>query len=421
MCLSIRKKAAFIAFMALVQPIHIYAQHSGIRQALEGHGVQFTGNNQVTLLTNGVEKFEDMFAAMRQAKHYIHLEYFNFRNDSIGRALFDLLGEKAAQGVQVRAIFDGFGNDSNDQPLRKRHIDSIRATGVHVYEFDPIRFPFINHAYHRDHRKIVVIDGAMAYSGGMNVADYYLHGRPEFGGWRDMHFRIEGPATVFYEYIFAQMWAKVSGERIDSLTGVRMRHANEFAGLKQDTSPTPQIVGIADRVPVRSPAIMRRSIETCIDSAQHHIQLVSPYFVPTRRVWKALKRALRRGVTIEIMVSVDGDVPLTPSIVAWHVEQLRKLGAHIYYYKGAFHHSKIMMVDDLFCTIGSTNLDARSLCYDYEVNAFILDAFTTSQLAEIFESDKAKCTLLTDENRKSVISNWKLFVGRLGNTLTWVM
>ena len=143
---------------------------------LRKEGISFSHDNSVTLLMNGQEKFDDMFSAIRQARSSIHLEYFNFRNDSIASLLFDILAEKAKEGVEVRALFDGFGNDSNNRPLRKRHLNDIRSRGIEIYEFDPVRFPWVNHVWHRDHRKIVIIDGQIAYTGGMNVADYYIKG-----------------------------------------------------------------------------------------------------------------------------------------------------------------------------------------------------------------------------------------------------
>ena len=157
---------------------------------LKENGVLFTPRNRVTLLPSGAEKFEDMFKAIEQARHYIYLEYFNFRNDSIGKALFTLLDKKVREGVKVRVIYDDFGNVSNDRPLRKRHLRQLKSRHFEVVVFDPIVFPWVNHALHRDHRKIVVIDDKVVYTGGMNVADYYIHGRPEFGKWRDMHMRL---------------------------------------------------------------------------------------------------------------------------------------------------------------------------------------------------------------------------------------
>ncbi len=123
-----------------------------IRYLQQEYDIPFSTNNRVVVFKTGQEKFDDLFAAVRQARHSIHLEYFNFRNDSISGALFDLLAAKAAEGVEVRALFDGFGNSSNDRPLRRHHVDSLRRRGIEIHEFDPLRFPWINHAFHRDHR-----------------------------------------------------------------------------------------------------------------------------------------------------------------------------------------------------------------------------------------------------------------------------
>ena len=150
-------------------------------EKLREEGITFSHDNNVTLLKNGQEKFDDMFSAIRQARHSVHLEYFNFRNDSIAMLLFDILAEKAAEGVKVRALYDAFGNSSNNQPLKKHHVKALRARGIEIYEFDPIRFPWVNHIFGRDHRKIVVIDGKIAYTGGMNVADYYIKGTEVVG------------------------------------------------------------------------------------------------------------------------------------------------------------------------------------------------------------------------------------------------
>ena len=135
-----------------------------IAHDLRKHGVTFTNNNSVTLLMTGQEKFDDMFKAIQQARKSIHLEYFNFRNDSIAGLLFRILEQKAQEGIEVRALFDAFGNASNNRPLKAHHLDEIRKSGVEIYKFDPITFPWINHVFSRDHRKIVVIDGKTAYT-----------------------------------------------------------------------------------------------------------------------------------------------------------------------------------------------------------------------------------------------------------------
>ncbi len=375
------------------------------RQVLERDlGVTLTSNNSIVLLHTGREKFDAMFSAIRQAKHYVHLEYFNFRNDSIGYALFHLLGEKAREGVEVRAMFDSFGNSSNDSPLKNRHLAAIRASGVQVEEFDPIKFPWINHAYHRDHRKIVVIDGAVCYTGGMNVADYYIHGRPEYGEWRDMHMEITGDAVAQYEALFARMWWQQTGEVLlneryapkaaayPPIAPI-VRDASEFQ-LLTDHSATAgrKTIGIVQRSPRVHNKDMREAYTAAIDAAREHVQIVNPYPTNVRSVRRALRRALKRGVRVEVMVSAKSDVPVTPDVVALEMRKLAKRGAEIYYNQTGFHHSKVMMVDGSFCTIGSTNLDGRSFLFDYEVNSFVFDRETTAQLQRIFEKDKQNCT-----------------------------
>ena len=185
-----------------------------IRREMAAYGIRFTDDNSVHVLQSGQAKFDDLFAAIRQARHSVHLEYFNFRNDSIASLLFDILREKRREGVEIRALFDGFGNDSNNQPLLKRHITALRNDSIDIHEYDPIRFPWVNHIWPRDHRKIAVIDGKIGYTGGMNVADYYIKGTEQVGEWRDLHSRIEGSAVNDLQLIFREIWFKVTGERL---------------------------------------------------------------------------------------------------------------------------------------------------------------------------------------------------------------
>ena len=389
------------------------APDSLLRAVLEqDFGIPFSDNNSVVLLHTGQQKFDAMFSAIRQARHYVHLEYFNFRNDSIGLALFRLLGQKAAEGVEVRAMFDSFGNSSNDSPLKNRHIDAIRATGVEVVEFDPIKFPWFNHAYHRDHRKIVVVDGAVCYAGGMNVADYYIHGRPEYGEWRDMHMEITGDAVTDYEHLFTRMWWQQTRQILLNEHYDALRPATDFH-LLADTTATAghKVVAVVDRAPRQRAKVMRKAYVAAIDAARHHIQIVNPYPTNVRSVRRALRRALRRGVRVELMVSAKSDVPITPDVVALEMKKMAGRGAEVYYNQTGFHHSKVMMVDGRFCTVGSTNLDARSFLFDYEVNSFVFDTQTTRQLQDIFEADKHHCTLFRAEDYRRQFSPGHRFVG----------
>ena len=413
-----------IANFCLLSAADAQRSDSTIVRQLREEGIRFSDNNSVTLLMSGQEKFDDMFCAIRQARSSVHLEYFNFRNDSIASLLFNLLAEKAKEGVEVRAIFDGFGNDSNNQPLLKKHIKAIRKRGIEIYEFDPIRFPWINHVLHRDHRKIVVIDGQIAYTGGMNVADYYINGTPQVGEWRDMHCRIDGDEVNTLQAIFLRIWNKTARQNVHGAKYFRgIRGGYYFHDLKPDTCCTAghKIVGIINREPRTSNKIIRQFYINAINDAKDSIKLVNPYLTLTGKLKRALKRAVKRGVKVEVMVSAKSDIPLTPDCVFYNVHKLMKHGVDVYIYEPGFHHTKIIMVDGLFCTVGSANLNSRSLRFDYEENAVIIDPCTTAELSHMFDHDKTRSFKLTPEKWKEFRTGWQKFVGWFAHFLAPVL
>lgn len=392
-----------------------------IVENLRDEGITFSHNNSVTLLMSGQEKFDDMFQAIRQARSSVHLEYFNFRNDSIASLLFRLLAQKAKEGVEVRALFDGFGNDSNNRPLKRKHLKQMRSVGIEIYEFDPVNFPWVNHVFHRDHRKIVVIDGKIAYTGGMNVADYYINGTEVVGEWRDMHCRIEGDEVNTLQKIFLRMWNKVTGQNVYGAKYYRGYHGADYiTGLKPDTCCTAgkKMVGIINREPRVTNKIIRKFYTDAINEAKDSIKLVNPYLTLNNTLKRALRNAVKRGVKVEIIVSAHSDIPLTPDCVFYNVHNLMQHGVDVWIYKKGFHHTKIIMVDGRFCTVGSANLNARSLNFDYEENAVIIDPCTTKELNDMFERDKAESFKLTEETWDEWRTPWQKFVGWFASLLT---
>ena len=373
---------------------------------LRAHNIAITNNNKLELLSSGRKKFASLFSKIKKAKHHVHLEYFNFRNDSIGNALFNLLAQKAQQGVEVRAMFDAFGNMSNNKPLKKQQLKQLREEGIEIVSFDPITFPYVNHVASRDHQKIAVIDGITSYTGGMNIADYYINGLPEIGAWRDMHISIKGPASEELQKAFLFTWNKETQQHIEG----KFYFPIDNDSLKAFPQHAGGQVAIVQRIPNISPKAMRQAYIAAIDAAKYKVQIINPYFTPTRSVRRALKRAAARGVRVEIMIPGKSDITFTPDAAFYTANNLRKKGLHIYIYNGGFHHSKVMMVDDRFCTVGSTNLNSRSLRYDYEINAFIFDLPITDQLVQIFQQDKQNSTILTKEEYAKR-SPWKRFVG----------
>ena len=381
---------------------------------LEKCGVSFSHDNSVTLLMTGQEKFDDLFKAIKEARSSIHMEYFNFRNDSINRELITRLAQKVKEGVEVRLLFDGFGNISNNSPMRKKDIKRIRETGIEIYVFNPVKFPWLDDIWSRDHRKIVVIDGQIAYTGGMNVADYYIKGTKQVGSWHDMHCRIQGTEVNTLQRIFLKMWNKVTKQHIGGAKYFREAGKDDyFTNLKPDTcgSAGHKMVGIINREPHTSNKIIREFYTNAIRYAKDSIKLINPYFTLNHTLKKALRDAVKRGVKVEIMLSVKSDIPLTPDCGFYNAHKLMKHGCKIYMYKPGFHHTKIIMVDGKFCTVGSANLNSRSLSWDYEANAVIIDPCTTRELNDLFDGEKKDSFILTEENWKKWRSKGDRFKG----------
>ena len=379
---------------------------SAFVQYLKSEGVPYTANNRITILNGAQVKFDSLFKDIKEAKHHIHLEYFNFRNDSINEVLLSLLAQKVKEGVEVRAMFDAFGNLSNNQPLKKKDLKAIRNAGIEIVKVDPVTFPWIDHMFSRDHRKIVVIDGKIAYTGGINVADYYLEGIDGVGEWRDMHSKVEGEAVAELQKIFIDMWQQETGERIE---GEAYYPSPEEEGSAE--------IAIVDRWPHKTPSRMRDAYANAINSAKDSIIMISPYFVPLRNVRTALEKAIDDGVKVTLVLSEKGDLPMIPDGV-WRVAyQLMERGAEVYMYTGGFNHSKVMCVDGTFCTIGSANMNSRSLIYDYETNLFVFGKEDTDELYHYIDLDKQKSFKLTKEIYKKR-SCWRRFCGWLVTLIT---
>ena len=326
-------------------------------------------------------------------------------------------------GVKVRAIFDGFGNASNNRPLRRKHLDSLHNRGIEIYEFDPLRFPYVNHIIPRDHRKIVVIDGVVAYTGGMNVADYYIKGKSEFGSWHDIHARVEGEAVGQLQKAFLDFWNIWTQQNVrgaEYYPGYRDA-TKEFSNLTPDTcsSAGKKRIAVVNQGPRSPKKPIHATFLQLINRATMQIQIINPYFTLCHHIRRALCQAIKRGVDVQVIVSAKSDIPITPRIVEHNAHLLMKKGVKVYFFEGGFHHSKIMMVDSVYSFIGSANLDSRSLSFDYECNLLIDDKPTTKVLQTIFNKDRdEKCWLLTPKTWKEKFKPSRRFAAWFWQWLT---
>jgi cardiolipin synthase len=392
-----------IGILPTVLPRQACAQTSPtdslLRSSLLRSGVSAHPEGRVEVFAQGTTKFDDLLHVIDRAQHHIHIEYFIFADDSIAHTVLAHLRQKAAQGVEVRLVIDDYKAVCRHYGYDKTRVQQLRAEGIDVRMFAPFRFPYV-HRLSRDHRKIVVVDGRVGYIGGLNVSDYYLTGDPDtYGEWRDTHVRITGEAVEVLQRYFAESFTKSGGAPFDGADYYPYTAQQGVADISYFDLPEGDLPASGITFVERSKqhkAQMRRAFESAFNSAQRKLLIVSPYFLPTAGVRRALIRAIDRGVDVHILLSHDSDEPL---LLAGNLNFARRLirhGAHVYLYRGGFHHSKILMVDDSYSMVGSANLNSRSLRWDYEASCFIYSPEVTARLTEIFNNDLSHSDIFTD-------------------------
>lgn len=344
-----------------------------IRLLLNNSDSLLTTGNQLHILNNGDETFNAIFKAIKSAKHHIHLEYYIFENDKIGSQLKKLLIDKSREGVEVRIIVDDVGS----WDLKERFFEELRENGIEIYPFMEVRFPRLTSRVNfRNHRKILIVDGKIGFTGGVNIADRYIHGKPKIGSWRDTHLQITGDAVATMQVVFAADWYFVINE---NLTGEKY-----FRPLTEEN-------GTAVQISASGPDSDWENIEqaylSAILSARKYVYLTSPYLMPPQTLVSALKTAALSGVDVRLIIPEKSDA-ITPKWCSFsYVEQFLEAGIKIYFYQKGFIHSKTLMIDDVFSTIGTTNLDFRSLETNFEINAFIYERKFTRLMLKHFIHD----------------------------------
>lgn len=364
-----------------------------------------TLDNQVGILTDGVETFDCIKAALRAAVETIHLEYYIIEDDTLGGEIADILIERARAGVEIRVIYDDVGSWS----LSNRYITRLREAGIKIRCFMPVVFPWLTSKInYRNHRKIIVIDGRVGYTGGLNIADRYIHGTKR-GVWRDTHMRIEGSAVQMLQMTFLTDWYFASGELLQD-------RALFFPEIKVRGS-------VAMQVAVSGPdsdwASIMQAYFAAITRAKQHIYISTPYFLPNEPVLVALKVAALSGVDVRIMLPRESDSKMVHWASRSYFTELLEAKIKIYLFNAGFNHSKIMTIDGEFSSIGTANMDVRSFEDNFEVTAMIYDRTVTAQLEAQLAQDIRNCTRLslTRWQKRKHKDNLKESVARLFSPL----
>ena len=358
-----------------------------IRLLLNNSDSLLTTGNDIKIYNSGKETFDAIFKALHDARHHIHLEYYILANDKIGNKNKNILIEKRKEGIEVRVIVDDVGSWS----ISKKFISELRSAGVLIFSFMEVRFPRLtSRANYRNHRKILVIDGKIGFTGGVNIADRYIEGAKGIGPWRDAHLKIVGDAVACMQVIFAGDWYFVSRR---NLTG------------KKYFPPLTESNGIPVQISASGPDSDWESIGQAfflaIASAKEKVYITTPYLMPPIQFISALKTIALSDVDVRIVIPGKSDTIMPKWSSLSYIEELLEAGVKIYFYKAGFIHSKSIIVDDNFSSVGSTNLDFRSIETNFEINTFIYDKSFTNRLEKIFFDDLANSELiLLNEWRK---------------------
>lgn len=353
-----------------------------INLVLNNSSAPFTINNRARVLTNGQETFAAILDSISKAKDHLHLEYYIVKPDNIGRKIQQLLIKKARQGVEVRLLYDGVGG----RKLKADYLNPLKDAGAEIAVYLPVKFPFFqSRINYRNHRKIVVVDGMVGYVGGLNIGDEYL-GQGKLGFWRDTHMKLEGEAVYFLQRIFLHDWHFATKKKLTS--------SKYFPELPQYGSLPVQI---ATSGPDTEWASILQSHFAVIVSARERIYITSPYFVPDESILMALKTAALSGVDVKLILPSIPDY----RIVFWasmsYLPEVIEAGVKVYLYQKGFMHAKVLLVDGVVASVGTTNMDMRSFNLNFEVNALIYDKNIVKRLEEDFYKDLEDSRLVTYE------------------------
>lgn len=380
--------------------------YSLIRLHLVSHESLYTQDNQVDIYTDGYDKFDHLFQDIRDAKQYVHIQYYIIRGDELGRKLLSLLIQKAKEGLDVKLLYDGMGCLWTPKGM----FEDLTEAGGKVVCFYPPFIPYINlRVNYRNHRKISVIDGRFAYTGGFNIGTEYVGLNKKMGYWRDTHLRIQGSAVQMLELQFLLDWRFASKEEIPLDTHISYTTPYQISNAG-DTG----IQIVASGPDSKWPSI-RNGYLKMINEANDSIHIQTPYFIPDDSLLEALKVAALSGIDVQIMIPNKPDHPFVFWASLSYMNELLQAGARCFTYEKGFLHAKTVVVDGKICSVGTANFDIRSFKLNFEVNAFIYDEKIAQKIVSSFNNDIIDSKELTQEvyDKRGTIVKFKESISRL--------
>ncbi len=379
-----RRKLKRLNTAAKTRPAKLQNYPAPLRQQVNlAHSLcsaNYHEGNEVKLFDNGTDKFNALLTDIAAAKKYINLQYYIIVDDKIGSWVLDALAERARAGVKVRVIYDHVGSFK----LSRRACRRMREAGIEAYPFFKVVFPpFGTRINWRNHRKLVVIDGEIGYIGGMNIADRYIDGGKLFDTWRDLHLRLRGPAVGALQQSFAIDWNFMGQPLIEDVAGTEV-HTESPAGMQLVTGgPTSQWMN------------MTLIFQHAISSARKCIYIMTPYFIPSEGLLHALQVAALAKVDVRLMLPRRSDSDMLRWASFSYIQECLRSGIKVYLYQKGMLHSKAIIIDDNFSTVGSTNFDFRSFEHNFEANMLIYSADFNTRMKEQFFRDQKDSVRVT--------------------------
>lgn len=362
------------------------------------------GGSSVKFYSDGVSKFEDLFAELEKAEKHIHIQYYIFLDDEVGRKTRDILVRKALEGVEVRLIYDDVGS----WKAKRSFFKDMQARGVEVQPFLKVAFKILtSRVNYRNHRKIVVVDGKVGFIGGMNIADRYIQG-VKFGIWRDSHLKIEGKAVAGLQTSFLIDWYSSRKEFLASDT---------YYPVLENKGDN--MIQLATSGPVGRYKDIHLGVLQAISNAKESVYIQTPYFIPTDSLLQAMQMAAMRGVDVRLMLPRHSDTTFVHIATMSFLKEVLDAKVSVYFFEAGFLHSKLMTIDNSLTITGSANMDIRSFEHNFEIDAFIYNEETCRRAQEIFFEDmeRSKLLLVEEWDKRSRFSKFKESVMRLFSPL----
>jgi cardiolipin synthase A/B len=342
---------------------------------------------------HGKELFTDYFCELNSASHHIHILFYIVKDDFFSQEFFTILKSKALEGIEVRLLIDRFGSIK----IKKSDIQEMKNAGVKFAFSNPLRLPFLFYSSQaRNHRKISIIDGKIGYLGGFNIGKEYIDEDPKLSPWRDYHLKITGESVAYLQKEFFVDWLEYSTEEFSD-------ESSYCVNLPPGTVPHQFVATEAGQ--------LEEKYLDFIQKAKSSIMIGTPYFIPSKKVFRRLIQAVEEGIEITVIVPFTADHMLVQEASYRYLRRLLKLGASVYQYKNGFYHAKSIVIDDQICDIGTANFDQRSFFLNKEINCYFFDPEFVARFKEVLQKDilDSKPLTLEELNKPNIIRSFKEF------------